>query len=87
MAEALVAFDNHAYDIAFIDLALPDGNGIDLAGEIKQRQPRVMVVLITGFASAADDPGIGTVNVDAVLPKPWTPRELETVLRRVREIE
>ena len=87
VAEALLVFDERAYDIAFIDLALPDGNGIDLATELKKRHPQLMIVLMTGFASAANDPSVGSVSVDAVLPKPWAPRELENVLRRIRDTQ
>jgi len=86
-AEALSVFDNQAYDVAFIDLALPDGNGIDLAGEFKKRQPQLMVVLITGFAASRDDPSLGSTSVDVVLPKPWAPRELESIIRRVRDTQ
>ncbi len=87
VAEALLAFDGRAYDIAFIDLALPDGSGIDLAAELKKRQPQLMIVLMTGFASVANDPAVGSASVDAVLPKPWAPRELENVLRRFRDTQ
>jgi two-component system chemotaxis response regulator CheY len=85
VAEAMSALDQHAYDIAFVDLNLPDGNGIELSSELKKRQPQLKVVLITGSAASPDDLITRSQHVDAAIPKPWTPAELESVLRRFRE--
>jgi DNA-binding response OmpR family regulator len=81
----LSAFDRRSYDVAFVDLALPDGNGMALACELKMRQPGLKIVLITGFASTSDDPSMRSESVDLVLPKPWTPAELASALRRIRD--
>ena len=86
IGQALVAFDELACDVAFLDLSLPDGNGIDLAVELKRRKPRLMVVLMTGFASASDDPTLESDSVDEILPKPWAPRELESIIKKVQGV-
>lgn len=83
----MAVFDRHECDVAFIDLKLPDGSGIDLAGVFKKRQPQIKVVLVTGFAATSDDPSVRSDDVDMVLPKPWTPRELESVIGRARNKE
>jgi two-component system response regulator HydG len=38
------------FRVAIIDVRLPDGDGVALAGELKQRQPALEIVYITGFA-------------------------------------
>jgi response regulator of citrate/malate metabolism len=34
-------------DVALLDLALPDGEGSDLIGELRQRHPGVSVVVLS----------------------------------------
>ena len=47
--EARVAFERDMPDLAFLDLKLPDGSGLDLLREVKRAQPEVVVVLMTAF--------------------------------------
>src|SRR5690349_6862332 len=39
------------FDVALVDLRLPDGDGTALARELKERVPESEVVLLTGFAT------------------------------------
>lgn|GEM_PF-212420 len=41
--------DDMHYDIAFVDLGLPDGNGITLVETIKQHTPSTIVIICTIF--------------------------------------
>ena len=38
-------------DLALVDLRLPDGDGIELMGRLRQMHPNIQVVILTGFAS------------------------------------
>lgn len=42
--------ENH-FDLAFLDINLPDMNGIEVLKEIKKIEPDLLVIVITGFAS------------------------------------
>jgi DNA-binding NarL/FixJ family response regulator len=64
--EALL--DGGRLDVVVLDLALPDGDGSDLIGELRQSNPGVSVVVL----SAA--PGSGDLGqADAVLDKAESP--------------
>lgn len=39
------------YDLAFLDINLPDSNGLDILKKIKIEHPELLVIIITGFAS------------------------------------
>jgi two-component system nitrogen regulation response regulator NtrX len=43
-------FYSGAFDLILLDVMLPDGNGIDLLREIKQRDPSQSVLMISGHA-------------------------------------
>jgi DNA-binding NtrC family response regulator len=49
--EALEIFNNNSIRLVISDIRMPDLSGIDLLKELKQINPRVAVILLTGYAS------------------------------------
>jgi len=49
--KGLNTIKTNQYDLAFLDINLPDMNGIDVLKEIKKIEPDLLVIIITGFAS------------------------------------
>lgn len=47
--QARTAIDALAPDLIFLDISLPDGNGLDLARELKGLRCDAVVVIITGY--------------------------------------
>jgi DNA-binding NarL/FixJ family response regulator len=45
--QALLCVAERTYDLALIDLGLPDGSGIDVVGALRQHQPRALPVVVT----------------------------------------
>jgi len=41
----------HGFDVAIVDVKLPDGSGVDLLPALKEAAPGGEVILITGFAT------------------------------------
>ncbi len=55
MGEALTALDTGGpFEFAYVDVALPDGDGVGLADEIRRRNPAMPVLLVTGYARDLD---------------------------------
>jgi len=70
--------ENRVLDVVLSDVVMPgDMDGIALARTLRERRPRLPVVLISGFSNALLD-GHGF----PVLAKPCTPEELIFALRR-----
>jgi two-component system, OmpR family, alkaline phosphatase synthesis response regulator PhoP len=67
--------------LVVLDLMLPDGDGLDLLQEIKRRDPRQPVLVLT--ARASDDERIGglSLGADDYVTKPFN---LEELVLRVR---
>ncbi|WP_079474547.1 sigma-54-dependent transcriptional regulator [Marinococcus halophilus] len=42
---------NHLYELAFIDLKLPDTNGLKLLADLKQTQPSCRCIVMTGYST------------------------------------
>lgn len=47
--EALLRVQNQAFDLALVDLGLPDGNGVDVVAALHQMQPKAVAVVVTIF--------------------------------------
>jgi CheY-like chemotaxis protein len=49
---ALDLMAHHRFQLAFLDLALPDMNGLELADSLRQRDPLMRIVILSGNLSA-----------------------------------
>lgn len=45
----------HAYDIAFLDIELPDGSGLQAAKQLQTRNKNVIIFIVTSYQSYLDD--------------------------------
>ena len=46
-AEGLLEIKNNIFDIVFLDIHLPDANGLNLIPKIKSYQPKMKIIVIT----------------------------------------
>jgi two-component system sensor histidine kinase HydH len=76
------------FDIALVDLRLPDGDGTALAPQLKEASPDGEVVLLTGFATLESAVAAVRAGACAYLVKPCATQELlvtvEQAMRQVR---
>jgi DNA-binding NtrC family response regulator len=89
--EALAKANAHFYNVAFIDIRLPDVEGIRLLTALRSTTPKMVKIVITGNPSIEN--AIAAVNqgADAFIVKPFNaPDVLRLVshqLRKQREAE
>jgi CheY-like chemotaxis protein len=58
------------FDVALVDLAMPDMNGIELARILRARQPAMRVALVTGWEPGALDGQAEPGLIEALFRKP-----------------
>ena len=85
VSEARRLTDNYFFDIAFVDLRLPDGSGIDLLKDIKAAHPDTIVLVITAFAST--ETAIEAMKSGAYdyVIKPFNIEEIRLIINNVKE--
>jgi two-component system sensor histidine kinase HydH len=85
---AAVPLAREGFDVALVDLRLPDGDGTALAPQLKEVQPDGEVVLLTGFATLESAVAAVRAGACAYLVKPCATQELlvtvEQAMRQVR---
>ena len=69
LAEARQALLEGRLDVAVLDLALPDGDGSDLIGELRRRNPGVSIVVLSAAMGPGDLDEAIEARADAVLDK------------------
>ncbi len=82
------AADADGFDVALVDLRLPDGDGTALAPRLKELAPEGEVVLLTGYATLESAVAAVRAGACAYLVKPCATGELlltvEQAMRQVR---
>jgi DNA-binding NtrC family response regulator len=83
--EARAAIERDMPDMAFLDLKLPDGTGLDLLREIKRLQPEVSVVLMTAFGELETAVEAMSAGAFWFVKKPFQNEELLALAARAHE--
>ncbi len=63
-------------DLVVLDRTMPGLDGLELLSEIRRRRPDVPAIISSGYADDAGSRRLKALGVDAVLQKPWAPRDL-----------
>jgi len=80
--EAIAKSKAKLYNLALVDLRLPDMDGIELLTAMREAVPRMVKIIITGYPSLEN--AIEAVNrgADGYLVKPYS---MEDLLRKTKE--
>ena len=80
--EALDKFRGHRFNLVITDVRLPQMNGLQLLGEIKQAEPNVPVIVITGYGSVQNAVEAMQGGASDYLLKPFSNETLQTAISR-----
>ena len=78
--EAVEKAENNHFDLALVDIRLPDMDGTDLLAKLKKQLQCTVKIMITGFPSLETGVKALDEGADAYLVKPVKPQELLMLL-------
>lgn len=81
-SEGLALLKRETFDLLLLDLMLPDGDGLELCGQVR-RQSALPIIMLTARGDPMDRVVGLELGADDYLPKPFEPREL---LARIRAV-
>ncbi len=84
--EALLVIGRNRIDAALIDLMMPDMDGHTLLGRIKKLDPRIMVVMLTGYGGIQEAVTAIKAGAEDFLQKPFSNEILLASIGRLRRI-
>lgn len=73
--EALALLEGNTFDLALVDISLPDGNGFTVCTEIKETQDIPILFLTASGDESSVVTGLN-IGADDYITKPFRPREL-----------
>jgi len=86
--EAIRKTEEKWYNIALIDLNLPDINGIQLLTKLKDGSPKMRKIIVTGFPTLQNAAEAVNKQANAYLIKPVEiPAMLETIKKQLQQQE
>jgi DNA-binding NtrC family response regulator len=80
--EGIEKTSEKVYNLALIDMRLPDIEGIDLLLKTKDTTPRMRKIIITGYPTIQNAMAAVNREADAFILKPF---DMESVLQTIRE--
>jgi len=75
--EALNKIAKEQYDAVFTDIRMPGMDGIEVAEQLRAKQPWIPVVIITGYGSPENEARAEAAGVKEFLHKPLSPEMIE----------
>jgi len=82
--QALLRASQMDFDMAILDLKLPDTTGSELSKRLKDRNSDINVVLLTGNTEMLENMDPSQIGTDEVLLKPVTPDELLKITEKLK---
>ncbi len=73
------------FDIALVDLRLPDGSGMEIVKRLRSEQPSTEIVIITAFASTETVKEAFELGVYDYIEKPFDIEDLRLLIRNLKE--
>ncbi len=80
------AFEKYAgadFDMVFTDLKMPGQDGLEVARRIKEMNPWLPIVIVTGYGTQEAEEKARAIGVQEFLQKPLTPTIIEEVAARM----
>ena len=75
-------FGAETFQIVFVDLKLPGMSGLDILSRIREADPQIPVIVITGYASIESAVEAMRRGAFDYMTKPFTPEEVRVVVRK-----
>jgi DNA-binding NtrC family response regulator len=85
LAAAKEALGKDTFDLVFLDVRLPDGEGTDWLKELYLRPQRPLVVIMTGFGSVESAVDCMRNGAFDYLIKPFSENQIDIVLKKAEE--
>lgn len=80
--EALLRSKSNRFDIAFLDISLPDMDGVSLLSPLRETNPDMAMIMVTGHVSSEGEKAALEKGADDYITKPL---DMDQVLGRVEK--
>jgi DNA-binding NarL/FixJ family response regulator len=86
LTEARQLAETVSFDVAVLDLGLPDGDGADLIAELRRENPGVTVLILSASLDPASIEKARWAGADEIMDKLSSPNEVLGTVRRLADV-
>ncbi len=72
-----------SFDLVVTDQSMPGITGMEIASRMKEINPKLPIVLCTGYSEMATPENISQAGIDELIPKPYRQNDLSKVIRKL----
>ena len=83
--QALEKIHENSFDMVICDIRMPEMDGITLLDRVKEFDPSILVVIITGYASIESAVESMKRGAQEYIPKPFSPNHIRLLVERAFE--
>jgi DNA-binding NtrC family response regulator len=84
--QALELFMTHSFDLAFLDIKLPEVRGTEVLKRIREHGIKTPVIIITAYATVKNAVDCTNMGAVAYVQKPFSADKIRTVLKEIENI-
>ena len=84
-ANALTRIEQRTFDLAMLDVYLPDGKGYQLVPRFKELCPDIWIVTMTGHNTPALEAEVRKQGIVYYMAKPFETRAVEEILSHIQK--
>ncbi|UCC21948.1 MAG: sigma-54-dependent Fis family transcriptional regulator [Planctomycetota bacterium] len=81
-SKGLSIFEKESFDLVILDLKMPGLSGMEVLQKMKERDPEIVVIVITGYATVESAVEAMKLGAYDFIPKPFTPESLRLIVNR-----
>lgn len=81
--EAVRSIKINLYDLIFLDLKLPDGDGIQLVPKIKKINPDTIINIISAYGNPESKEKANALGINRFIDKPFSEKD---IIRSIKEL-
>ncbi len=81
-AQCVKACEDHGYNIIFLDIELPDGDGKDLIAELNILRPEANVVMVSAHSTVDNVKDAIERGAKGFVVKPFSPKKIAAMLKK-----
>jgi two-component system OmpR family response regulator len=83
--QALELFMTHSFDLAFLDIKLPEIRGTEVLKRIREHGIKTPVIIITAYATVKNAVDCTNMGAVAYVQKPFSADKIRTVLKEIEK--
>lgn len=89
--QAIRLLEEQEFDMAILDIMVPEVSGLEVLGHIKEQKPEMATIMLTALGDEMTQVAAFNLYADDYVIKPVSPiillKRIETILRRVKKTE